>query len=110
MIDNRISVIKSTIEEAPNISGETKAELLKQVAALKSEIKTLSETHPEEASSIAGFADASAHEISRTQKNPQLAETALSGLRASIQGFEDSHPDLVGMVNRFATTLANIGL
>ncbi len=109
-IENRIGIIQSTIDTAPNISSETKAKLLKEVAGLKSEIKTLSETHPEEASSIARFADASAHEHARTQKNPQLVETALAGLRASIQGLEESHPELVNTVNRFATTLANIGL
>ena len=109
-IENRINIIEPTIETARNIPSETKAELLKQVAGLKSEIKALSETHPEEALSISRFADASAHESSRSQKNEQLAETALRGLRLSIQGFEESHPRLVETVNRFATTLANIGL
>ena len=109
-VENRINIVESTIETARNIPGETKAELLKQVAGLKSEIKALSETHPEEALSISRFADASAHESARSQKNEQLAETALHGLRLSIQGFEESHPRLVETVNRFATTLANIGL
>jgi hypothetical protein len=110
MIENRISTIESTIETAGNIPSGTKAELLKQVAGLKSEIKTLSETHPEEASSITSFADASAHESARSQKNPLLAKTALRGLHLSIQGLEESHPALFETVNRFATTLANMGL
>ena len=110
MVENRIGIIQSTIETARNIPSDTKAELLKLVAGLKSAIRTLSETHHEEASSITRFAEASAHEASRSQKNPQLAETALHGLRLSIQGFEDSHPALVGMVNRFATALSNMGL
>jgi hypothetical protein len=110
MIENRISTIESTIETAGNIPTGTKAELLKQVAGLKSEIKTLSETPPEEASSITSFADASAHESARSQKNPLLAKTALRGLHLSIQGLEESHPALFETVNRFATTLANMGL
>lgn len=110
MIENRIEIIKSTIETSPNISKDAKAELLVLVAGLKSEIKDLSETHHEEASSITTFADASAHEAARSQKNPQLTETALQGLRASIQGLEDSHPTLVAAVNRFATALSNMGL
>ena len=109
MIENRIGVIQSTIETAQNIPSDTKAELLKLVAGLKSEIEALSETHHEEASSISRFADASAHEASRAHKNPQLAETALHGLRLSIQGFENSHPVLFEMVSRFATTLSNMG-
>jgi hypothetical protein len=110
MIENQIATIRSTIETARNIPSETKAELLKLVAGLKLEIETLSETHHEEASSITRFADASAHEASRAQKNPQLAETALHGLRLSIQGFEESHPELFRRVSRFATMLSNMGL
>ena len=110
MVENRIGIIQSTIETARNIPSDTKTELLKLVAGLKSEIETLSETHHEEASSITRFADASAHEASRAQKNPQLAETALHGLRLSIQGFEDSHPVLAGMVSRFTTALSNMGI
>jgi hypothetical protein len=105
MIENRIELIQSTIETARNIPSEAKGGLLQQVAGLKSEIKTLSESHPEEASSIAHFAEAAAHEVSRSRRNPQLVETALHGLGVSIQGLEDSHPVLVGMVSRFATTL-----
>jgi hypothetical protein len=110
ILDYRIGIIESTIQRTRNIPDDRRAELLTMVAGLKSEIKTLSETHHEEASSITRFADASAHEASRAQKNPQLAETALHGLRVSIQGLEDSHPVLVGMVSRFATALSNMGL
>ena len=77
MIENRIAAIESTIESAPNIPGERKTELLQLVAELKSEVNRLAETHHEEASSITRFADASAHEASRAEKNPQLADTAM---------------------------------
>lgn len=110
MIENRIGIIQSTIEPARNIPSDTKTELLKLVAGLRSEIETLSETHHEEASSITRFADASAHEASRLEKNPQLADTALHGLRLSIQGLEESHPVIVRIVSRFATTLSNMGI
>jgi len=110
MIENRIEAIESTIESARNIPSDQKAELLKLVSELKSEVAGFAETHHEEASSITRFADASAHEAARTEKNPQLADTALQGLRLSIQGLEESHPTIVGIVNRFATALSNMGL
>ena len=110
MIESRIELIQSAIESAPNLPGDRKAELLRLVSELKSEVGRLAETHQEEASSIARFADASAHEVARSEKNPQLAETALQGLRLSIQGLEESHPVVVGIVNRFATALSNIGI
>lgn len=110
MIKERIETIKSTIEAAPNIPPAEKAELLKLVAGLKSELSGLAETHREKAASITRFADASAHEAARTEKNSQLAETALHGLRLSIQGLEESHPVMAGTVSRFATALSNMGL
>lgn len=110
MIEDKIATIRSTIETTRTIPSETKAELLKLVSGLKSEIEALSETHHEEASSITRFADASTHEVSRARKNPQLAEAALRGLLLSIQGFEESHPELVRRVSRFATALSNMGL
>ncbi len=106
MIEDRLEQMQSAIEQSPKISGDTKAELLALVAGLRAEIKTLSETHHEEATSITRFAD----EAARARENPHGGETALDSLRGSIQGFEDSHPKLVETVNRFATALSNMGL
>ncbi len=110
ILEYRIGIIQKTIQRAPNIPDDTKAELLTLVAGLESELAILSKTHHEEASSITRFADVSTHEASRSQKNPQLAETALNGLRVSIRGLEDSHPVLSGTVSRFATALSNMGV
>jgi hypothetical protein len=110
ILDYRIGIIESTIETARNIPRERRDELLAMLAGLKSELTNLSKTHHEEAASITRFADASAHEASRSKKNENLADTALHGLRVSIQGLEKSHPVLVGAVNRFATALSNMGL
>jgi hypothetical protein len=110
ILDYRIGIIESTIQTARNIPHDRRADLLTMVAGLKSELANLSKTHHEEAASITRFADASAHEASRSRKNPQLADTALNGLRLSIQGLEESHPTTVGIVNRFATALSNMGL
>ncbi len=80
------------------------------LTGLKSELASLSKTHHEEAASITRFADASAHEAARIEKKPQLTDTALQGLRLSIEGLEESHPIMVRIVNRFATALSNMGL
>ncbi len=76
ILDYRIGIIQTTIQKARNIPDDTKAELLTLVTGLNSELAILSKTHHEEASSITRFADVSVHEASRSQKNPQLAETA----------------------------------
>lgn len=110
IIEYRIGIIESTIRAAGKIPEETRVELMAMLAGLKSELANLSKTHQEEAASITRFADASAHEASRTEPRPQLADTALQGLRLSIEGLEESHPTIVGIVNRFATALSNMGL
>jgi anti-sigma-K factor RskA len=110
ILEYRIGIIEATIQTARNIPINRRDELLALVSGLKSELTNLSKTHYEEAASITRFADASAHEVSRSKKNPKAADTALSGLRVSIHGLEDSHPILVGAVNRFATALSNMGL
>jgi hypothetical protein len=110
ILDYRIGIIEATIRTAKNIPSDRRSELLAMVAGLKSELDNLSKTHHEEAASITRFADASAHEVSRSRKNPELADTALTGLRGSIQVLEDSHPVLVNAVNGFANALSNMGL
>ena len=110
MIEERIQKIESTIQTSSNLPPETRAELMSLVAGLKAEVSRLSETHHEEASSITHYADASVHEAARAEKDPALAEGALEGLRSSIAGLEESHPTLVGAVNRFATALSIMGL
>jgi chromosome segregation ATPase len=110
MIKNRIEAIRATIESAQNIPEERKTELLNLLAELTSEIQTLAQTHDDKASSIASLAEASAQEASRSEKNPHLADRTIHQLRGSIEGLEESHPVIVGIVNRFATALSNMGL
>ncbi len=110
MIEKNISEIEAQIGGADSVSAERKAELLKLLATLKTEVATLSQTHGEQADSIAGFARVSAHEATRTEQNAELRELSLKGLRSSAEGFEKSHPRLVQIVNRISQTLADLGI
>lgn len=110
MIKNRIESIEAKLKSADHIPETTRRELLGLLASLKLEIAPLSDTQSEDAHSIAGFVDASAHEATRTEKKPELLSPALSGLRASVQEFESSHPGLVSVVNRLAFSLSNMGI
>ncbi|MEI8289451.1 MAG: DUF4404 family protein [Verrucomicrobiota bacterium] len=110
MIEKTISEIEAQIGGADAVSAERKAELLKLLATLKTEVATLSKTHGEQADSIAGFAKVSAHEATRTEQNAELRELSLKGLRSSAEGFEKSHPRLVQIVNRISQTLADLGI
>ncbi len=110
MIENTIGEIEAKIGGAESVTAERKAELLKLLGTLKTEIAELSKTHGEQASSIANFAQTSAHEATRETPNPQSLEHSVQGLRSSVDGFEQSHPKLVQIVNSISNTLSNLGI
>jgi len=110
MIENTIGEIEAKINGSKSISDERKQELLQLLGTLKSEVGTLAKTNDEQASSIANFAQASAHEATREKQNPQSLELSLKGLSSSVNGFEQSHPKLVQIVNSISNTLSNLGI
>ena len=110
MIEKTISEIETKIGAAESVSPERRRELLQLLGTLKSEVAKLSETHGDQAQSIAGFTEISAHEATRAEQNPELLELSLKGLSSSVEGFEKSHPKLVQIVNAISNTLSNLGI
>lgn len=110
MIDDTIQKIEAQLQSAEAIPAERRRELLELVAKLKAEVSTFSRTHGDEAQSIAGFTQVSAHEATRETPNPQLLGLSLKGLRSSVEGFEETHPKLVQVVNSISNTLSNLGI
>jgi Mg2+ and Co2+ transporter CorA len=110
MIENTISEIEAKIHSTESVSDDHKRELLQLLATLKTEVGTLAQTHGEQADSIANFAKLSTLEATRTEPNAQLRELSNQGLLSSVDGFEQSHPKLVQIVNNISSTLANLGI
>jgi archaellum component FlaC len=111
MIEDTIKKLEARIESADAcITDERREELRQLLQTLKSEVANLAQTHEEQAESIAGFADLSTHEATRSEQNPQLLKLSLEGLNSSVEGFEKSHPRLVQIVNAVSNTLSNLGI
>jgi len=110
MIEKTISEIEAKVRGAESVGDERKRELLELLGKLKSEVGTLAKTHGEQADSIANFARLSALEATRTEPNRQLRELSNQGLLSSVEGFEQSHPRLVQIVNNISHTLSNLGI
>ncbi|MGH7977201.1 MAG: DUF4404 family protein [Limisphaerales bacterium] len=110
MIEKTIGEIEAKIRGANSVGEEHKRELLQLLGTLKSEIGALEKTDDERAQSIADFAKIAAHEATREKQNPQLRELSVRGLRSSVDGFEQSHPKLVQIVNSISNTLSNLGI
>ena len=110
MLPETLSKIEERVRSAESITPQQRTELLGLLATLKSEVSSLSDTHRDEAQSIAGFTAVSAHEATRGARDPELMELSIKGLSHSVGGFEESHPKLVQAVNSICTTLANLGI
>jgi hypothetical protein len=110
MIEDTIGKIRARIESADAINEDRRRELLQLLGTLRSEVANLSKTHGEQAQSIAGFTEVSTHEATRTEQNPELLDLSLKGLSSSVSEFEESHPNLVRIVNAISNTLSNLGI
>src|ERR1700722_13716466 len=110
MIEDTLAKIEARLQSTDSLSEDKRRELQELLAKLKSEVDALSKTHSEQAESIAGFTEMSAHEATREQQNPQLLRLSLDGLASSVEEFEKSHPKLVQVVNAISNTLSNLGI
>ena len=110
MTDEHIEKTKSAIESAENIPADRKAELLELLSKLKPAIAKVSETHHEDAKSIARLVEASAHETVRAEKKPEHTNRLLHELKRSVGNFEASHPQLAAFVTQYSTLLSALGI
>ena len=110
MTDEHIEKTKSAIESAENIPADRKAELLDLLSKLKPAIAKVSQTHHDDAQSIARLVEASAHETIRSEKKPELTKRLSHELKRSVEKFEASHPDLVAFVTEYTGFLSALGI
>ena len=110
MLKTTITNIENKIKRNTSIKDKERTELLKLLSSLKVEVSELSKTDNEHAESITGFAQTSAHEATRKDKNEDLLDLSLKGLTSSVNELESSHPKLVEIVNRISYMLSNMGI
>ncbi len=110
MTDEHIEKTKAAIESAENIPADRKAELLDLLSKLKPAIAKVSQTHHEDARSIARLVEASAKETIRAQTKPELNKRLLHELKQSVENFEASHPELVAFVTKYSALLSALGI
>jgi len=108
MIQDRIAKIEATLAGAPDLSPAIRQELLTLLDELKTEVATIQPSHEAQALSIAASADAAFASAANAEDDGTPA--ALKDLRATVEEFEASHPQLVSVVERIAVTLSNMGI
>ncbi len=110
MIDETIKQIEAQIQTADSLAPDRRRELIELLTKLKAETANLAQTHGEQAKSIVGFTQVTAHEAMRTEQDPRLLNLSVQALRRSVEEFEKSHPRLAQIVNSISTTLSNSGI
>lgn len=110
MVDETLAKIEARIRASESLSPERKGELLELLGQLRREVGALPPADADAARSITGFTEVSAHEATRQRRDPKRLRHALDGLRASVTEFEESHPNLVRIVNSICNTLSNLGI
>jgi len=110
MIDDTIQRIEGRLRSAENMSEATRAELLKLLATLKSEVAHLPESKAAQAENIARAADVSTEQAVLARRDETSYRGTLDELADSVREFEDTHPKLVQIVNSLANALAGLGI
>jgi ABC-type transporter Mla subunit MlaD len=110
MTDEHIEKTKSAIASAGNIPADRKAELLDLLSKLKPAIAKASETHHDDAKTIARLVEVAAQETIRAEKKPERIKGLSHELKRSVDNFEASHPELVAFVTKYTALLSALGI
>ena len=70
MIQDHLEKIEERLKQTKTDKESDKTALLTLLTTMRTEIAGLSQTHHEQAESIAGFAELSAYEATRSEKSP----------------------------------------
>ena len=109
MIDDTIQRIEARLR-SESLPENTRAELLTLLDTLKSEVGQLPPSSAAQAQTIARAAEVSAEQAMASERDDRRYRGALDDLTDSVRDFEDSHPQLVQVVNNIANTLAGLGI
>ena len=104
MIQEKLQSIEEKIQNSSTMNSESKSEILKLLAELKSEFTEVASEKSDEIASL--------DSINRleSEEDDGLIKHALHEVSESIKEFEGNHPKLVQVVNSICTQLSNSGL
>ena len=92
MIEDTINKIEQRLRSSENLSPDKRVELESLLAELRTEIATLPGAQK------------------RARGDDSDDDDLLDKLNQSVTEFETTHPQLIGIVNRISTILANMGI
>ena len=103
MIEDRLKNLEDRIEAAGNLPEESRNELLRLLAALRSELAALPGAADATQPSASGEAGGEPIE-------PPVLQAALEDLTDAVKKFETSHAAVAPILNRISIILSNMGM
>ena len=110
MIEKTISEIEERLRGLGTLDAARKQELLGLLGKLKAEAGALDRTHGQQAKTIADSLSASTQAATSGETSAESVANSVAGLLSSVEGFEQSHPKLVNVVNSLSNMLSNLGI
>ena len=110
MIEETINKIVGKILDAENVPAAQKQELFTLLEQLRSHTNTLAQTNGEKAQAIADSVHATTQAATDDQADTSSVKDSAAGLRSTVEGFEQSHPQLVQVVHSLSNTLSSMGI
>lgn len=111
MIEDRLKNLEDRIEAAGNLPEESRSELLRLLAALRSELAALPGAQTGEARETTDAREPSASaEAGGEAIEPTVLQAALDDLTDAVKKFETSHADVAPILNRISIILSNMGM
>ena len=97
MIEDTISQLERRLQNEGKLTAEQKLELTTLINQLRAEVAEARRHRPAPTSV-------------RATNHEENEDSPLTKLSESVTEFETTHPQLVGLVNRISTILANMGI
>jgi hypothetical protein len=110
MLQDTIARLEAKLNQSADVNPQTREELLRLLRTLQDEVAAMARDDAARADRIAEYANASASEVAHGSPSPERLQGSLGELSRSVEGFETTYPRLVEVVNRLASTLANLGI
>lgn len=109
-MEETINKIEKLVQRIKVKNPKNKEKLVELLEKLKSEARQVPGEKIADIKSMANFAESAFHEAEKENREDGLQSLSIKGLEKSVKTFENSHPELVRVVNEICTLLARLGI
>ena len=110
MIDDILHKMETILKGAKRLPDAKRESLLKLTDELRQELKSVSKTRQEEATTLALLTKLNTYQNLQETQDPNVTEHISKGLSSALTQFEASHPKLVAVIRSISISLSKLGI